>query len=571
MQIKEIFSQSRPFLVYAGVFSFFVKLLSLSPVLFMMSVFHQVLESRSVETLFVLAGIFLFATLIDAILDTLNTRLFVRFGDTVYLQLRGPVLSALLHTRKGSNPDNHALDDLDTVRSWLGGSGLKALFEIPWIPLFIWILWLFHPSLAVLAIVSSLVLFSLTFLEDAVAADAQIKAGLKLRQSRDFIHYACENTEAVTALSMQGSIRNRWEVLNDDYLDNSFVAKSRTSTIVAFSRFVRTALSLVAMTIAAYLVITVQGMSSGVILASTIVMGKTLAPIIHVLGSWRSLVSFRASWKRLDTLLQGSQGAGQGFRNPPPTGELSVENILFYLEKDRTILRGVNFRLAAGEMLGVVGASASGKTSLAKLMVGIYQPSDGVIRLDGIDVFQWARNGMGEHIGYLPQDLQLFRGTVAENIARMGDAYQSVEAVVEAAKRARIHDMIVRLPKGYDTEIGEGGRILSGGQRRMIGLARALYGRPRFLVLDEPNSNLDGRSEAVLLEVIRHLKADGVTVVIVAHKPSILQDADKMLVLSQGRTLLFGEREEVMKQLGDVSEIGAQSRERPRKKIIASA
>ncbi|MBM3203578.1 ATP-binding cassette domain-containing protein, partial [Candidatus Woesearchaeota archaeon] len=236
-----------------------------------------------------------------------------------------------------------------------------------------------------------------------------------------------------------------------------------------------------------------------------------------------------------------------------------------------TILRGVNFRLAAGEMLGVVGASASGKTSLAKLMVGIYPPSDGVIRLDGIDVFQWARNGMGEYIGYLPQDLQLFRGTVAENIARMGEAYQSVDAVVEAARRARVHDMIVRLPKGYDTEIGEGGRILSGGQRRMIGLARALYGRPRFLVLDEPNSNLDGRSEAVLLEVIRHLKAEGVTIVIVAHKPSILQDADKMLVLNQGRTLLFGAREEVMKQLGEVSEIGTQPRERTRKKGMVSA
>ncbi|MEY4195623.1 MAG: hypothetical protein RLZZ226_1991 [Pseudomonadota bacterium] len=570
IQIKDLFSRFRPFLIYAGIFSFFVKLLSLSPVLFMMSVFHQVLESRSVETLFVLAGVFLFATLIDAILDTLNTRLFARFGDTVYLELRGPVLSALLHNRKAAANDNHALDDLDTVRSYLGGTGLKALFEIPWIPIFVWILWLFHPSLAVLAIVSSIILFSLTFLEDAVAADAQVRAGLKLRESRDFIHYACENAEAVTALSMQGSIRSRWEILNDEYLDHSFTARSRASTIVAFSRFVRTALSLLAMTTAAYLCITVQGMSSGVILASTIVMGKTLAPIIHVLSSWRSLVSFRASYKRLNALLQAGQQPGQGFRNPPPTGELSVENILFYLDRDRTILRGVNFRLAAGEMLGVVGASASGKTSLAKLMVGIHQPSDGVIRLDGIDVSQWARNGLGEHIGYLPQDLQLFKGTVAENIARMGHAYQSVDAVVDAARRARVHDMIVRLPRGYDTEIGEGGRILSGGQRRMIGLARALFGRPRFLVLDEPNSNLDGRSEAVLLEVLRQLKTEGVTIVIVAHKPSILQDADKMLVLNQGRPLLFGAREEVLRQLGEVSETDTRSSSgRPRKKVIS--
>lgn len=554
IQIKDIFSQFRPYLIYAGFFSFVVKLLSLAPVLFMMAVFHQVLESRSVETLFVLVGIFLFATLIDAILDTLKTRLFSRFGDTVYLKLRRPVLSALLYTRKGGGIDSHALEDLDTVRSFLGGAGLSALFEVPWIPLFIWILWYFHPSLAVLAIVSSIILFSLTFLEDAVAAESQVKAGLKLRESRDFIHYACENVEAVTALSMQDHIQYRWETLNDEYLHHSFLARSRASTIVAFSRFVRTALNLLAMTTAAYLCIAVQGMSSGVILASTIVMGKTLAPIIHVLSSWRSLISFRASYKRLDTLLKSAQNLGEGFRNPAPTGELSVENVLFYLDKDRTILRGINFQIAAGETLGVVGASASGKTTLAKLMVGIHQPSDGVIRLDGIDVFQWARNGMGDYIGYLPQDLQLFKGTVAENIARMKDAYQHVDAVVEAARRAQVHDMIVRLPKGYDTDIGESGKILSGGQRRMIGLARALFGRPRLLVLDEPNASLDGRSEAVLLDVIKQLKSDGVTLIIVAHKPSILQDADKMLVLNQGRPMLFGDRRDVMKQLSDVGD-----------------
>lgn len=569
MQIKDVFHTCRGFLIYAGIFSFFVKVLALAPVMFMMAVFHQVLESRSVETLFVLAAVFLFAVLIDALIDTLTTRLFTRFGDTVYMKLRGPVLGALLSIRKGGGIDNHALDDLDAVRAFLSGAGLKALFEIPWIPIFIWVLWMFHPSLAVLALISSVILFSLTFLEDLITANAQIKAGLKAREAQDFIHYACENAEAITALSMQDNIRRRWEVLNDEYLDNAFAAKKRASAVVAFSRFVRSALSLVAMATAAYLCITVQGISNGVILASTIVMGKTLGPIVQVLSSWRSLISFRSAYRRLETLLKSSQDQEQRFRYPAPRGEVSVENILFYLDKDRTILRGVNFRLEAGEILGVVGASASGKTSLAKLMVGIYQPSDGVIRLDGIDVFQWARNGMGEYIGYLPQDLQLFKGTVAENIARMGNAYEHVEAVVEAAKRARVHDMIVRLPKGYDTDIGESGKILSGGQRRLLGLARALFRNPRYLVLDEPNSNLDGRAEAVLLEVIRSLKADGVTTVIIAHKPSILQDADKMLVLSQGRTLMFGEREEIMKQLGEVSEIGMAREQRPRKGIRA--
>jgi PrtD family type I secretion system ABC transporter len=565
--LREVFSTCRSFFIFAGIFSFFTKLLALSPVLFMMTLFHQVLESRSVETLIVITGVFLFATVIDASLDALCTQLFIRFGDTVYVRLRGEVLNAVLKVRKQGGIDNHGLDDLDTIRSYLSGAGIKAVFEIPWIPIFIFVLWLFHPYLAILAIISALILFGLTFLEDLVAADKQVRAGLKSRQSNDFINHTCQNAEVVAALSMQGNIQKRWETLNNEYMSDSFAAKRRTGGIVAVSKFVRSALHLVAMGTAAYLVISDKGVSSGVILASTILMGKTLGPIIQVLSSWRSFVSFRSAYKRLDTLLKNSQGLEKGFRNLPPVGQLAVENILFFLDKDRTILRGVNFKLDEGEVLGVVGASASGKTSLAKLMVGIYQPSDGVIRLDGIDVFQWSQNGLGEFIGYLPQDLQLFKGTVAENIARMGDAYQHVEAVVEAAKRARVHDMIVRLPKGYDTDIGESGKILSGGQRRQIGLARALFGRPRFVVLDEPNSNLDGRSELVLLEVIRGLKADGVTVVIIGHKPSLLQDVDKMLVLGQGKQLMFGPREEIMKQLGEVSEIGGVS-ERARKGVL---
>jgi PrtD family type I secretion system ABC transporter len=569
MSLREAFAKCRSFIIFAAIFSFFVKLLSLSPVLFMLTVFDRVLSTRSVETLIVLFGLFIFATAIDAILDALTSQLLIRFGDTVFMQLRNVVLGAVLKVKKQGGINNHALEDLENIRSFLSGGGMKAFFDIPWIPIFLFVLWAFHPSLALLAGISSLILFGLTFLEEIVAAKKQAQASQKTRESNDFISAVCQNAELVTALSMQGNIQKRWETLNNDYLGASFQAKKRTAAVVAISKFVRTAVLKSAMAWAAFLVISPNAnISTGVILASTIVMGKALGPILHLLSSWRSFVNFRMAYKRLDTLLKENQQIGEGFRNLPPSGQLSVENILFFLDKDRTLLRGINFRLEAGSVLGVVGASASGKTTLAKLMVGIFQPSDGVIRLDGVDVFQWSQNGLGEYIGYLPQELQLFKGTVAENIARMGDAYQCVEAVVEAAKRARVHDMIVRLPKGYDTEIGEGGRILSGGQKRQIGLARALFGRPSFVVLDEPNSNLDGRSELVLLEVIRDMKAAGVTVVIIAHKPSILQDADQLLVLGQGKQLMFGPREEVMRRLGEVSDMDV-APEKTKKKVLS--
>lgn len=552
MKLRDMFAECRPFFVYGGVFGFFAGLLALAPAFYMLQVFNRVLSTRSLETLFVLSVIFLIALAVDAILDALRARLFIRLGDSLYAKLREPVLSAVLRYGKQGGAQKHGLEDLDNLRTFLSGSGLKALFEIPWIPIFFAVLWSFHPVLAVIAIVSALIMFGLTYLEELVTKKNQLEANARRRESADFIGQVLRNAEVVSALGMQRNAQSRWQAIDDNYLAQSFLARKKISGITGFSKFTRQALSVASMGTAAYLIITVAGISPSIMLASTIILGKTVAPIVTVLNSWRSFIDFRLAYRRLDDLI-GDGLAREGFKHLPPKGQVSVEKILFYLERDRTILNGVDFELEPGEALGVIGASASGKTSLARLMVGLYKPNDGVIRLDGADVFLWSQSGMGEHIGYLPQDQQLFAGTVAENIARMGEAYSQVEPVVEAAQRTGIHEMILGLPKGYDTEIGSGGALLSGGQRQLIALARALFGRPQFVVLDEPNSNLDGQSELLLMEVLRNLKAEGVTVVIIAHKPSILQDVDKLLVLGQGKQLMFGPREEILGRLGHTS------------------
>ncbi len=557
MTPREVLSKCRWFYVYLGIFSFIISLLSLSTPMYMMTVFDRVLSSRSTSTLFVLSLIFVFALAIQSVLDSQRTRLFKQLGDTIYAKLRQTVFDSVLRFRMQGEIDKHAMDDLDIVKNFISGSGLKAAFEIPWIPIFLFVLWLFHPALFMIALGTAVILFALTYLEELVTSRNQSEANRKQRESRDLMGHVIKNAEVVGALAMQKSIQGRWERVNDQYLEQSRQATQKVGLITGFSGFVKSVLHILAIATAAYLVINVQGVSPGVMIASTILMGKAISPILLVLNTWRSFIGFREAYQRLGELLKDRVGEVEGLRLAAPLGDLSVENLLFFLDRERTILNGINFKLESGQTLGVVGSSGSGKSSLARLMVGTYKASDGTIRLDGADVFHWARNGLGEHIGYLPQDQQLFAGTVAENIARMGDAFGKVEEVVDAAKRAGAHEMILRLPKGYDTDIGVAGNKLSGGQRQLIALARALFERPRFVVLDEPNTFLDGQSELTLLAAIRTLKAENVTLVIVSHKPSILQDADKILVLGQGKQLMFGPREEIMRRLGHVSGVVA--------------
>lgn len=558
MRLRSLFLQCRPFFVYAGVFSFVGSLLALTPSLYMLTVFDRVLSSRSNETLIALTVIFSFALAIESVIEAERTRLFSRLGYLVFGKLRSDVLRGILHFRRQQTDIRHALIDLEEIQIFLSGTGIRAAFEIPWIPIYLFVLWLFHPVLSMIAMGSAVVMFGLTYLEELITVRNQRQASIEHRNSEAFIAEAFQNTEIVDALSMQDSVENRWAEINDRYLEEAFSAKKKVSAISALSKFIRGALQLASMGTAAYLVINVQGVSPGVVIASTIILGKTVAPILMVLESWRSFISFRESFHRIDMLLSDSGAFSKGFRHDPPTGSVRVEKLLFFLNKDRMILNGLDFSLKAGDSLGIIGSSASGKTTLARLLVGLYVPSDGSVRIDGLDVHTWSANGLGTYIGYLPQDHQLFSGTVAENICRMGDPSESPVKVLEAAKLAQVHDLIIKLPKGYDTEVGPEGRYLSGGQCQLIALARALYGSPRLIVLDEPNSNLDGASEVHLLEVIRKLKELKVTVVVISHKPSILQDMEYLLVLGEGRQLMFDRHDAVMSRLQSQNVVATQ-------------
>jgi len=557
MMPREVLSQCRWYFLYMLFFSFLIRVLHLATAIYMLVIFDTVVPSKSNPTLFVISAIFLYAIIIQTILEYLQDRLFRQLGETIYVRMRRAVFDTIMRFSNQGEVQKHAMDDLEIFKSFIAGQGMQTLISIPWIPLFLFVLWAFHFALFLVCLITAAILFSLTMIEEITLSGNQAESNKKLRESRDLMANIVKNSEVIGAMSMHDNVLKRWASVNDEYQERSRSAMRKAGIVMGISSFVKNALHIVSMTVAAYLIINIQGMTLGVMIASNILMSKAIGPILGVLGAWRGFLNFREAYRRLEDLLKDRQGAQEGLKLAPPEGHLSVESLLFFLDRERTILNGVNFQLEAGQTLGVIGSSASGKSSLARLMVGIFKPCDGTVRLDGADVHHWSQNGLGEYIGYLPQEQQLFSGTVAENIARMGDANSKVAEVVDAAKRAGAHEMILRLPKGYDTEIGPTGGKLSGGQRQLIALARALCGRPKFIVLDEPNTYLDGQSELMLLAALRTLKAEGVTVVIVSHKPSLLQDADKILVLGQGKQVMFGPREEVMRKLGHVSGVVA--------------
>jgi PrtD family type I secretion system ABC transporter len=538
-----------PIMTYAGLLSLVIDLLSLASPLYMMVVFDRVLTSRSNETLFVLTAIFAYALALEVLIDKLRTRLFAQLGETVFARLREPVIARVLDFRTDTGEQGHALEDLETLKGFLSGTPLKAAFEIPWIPIFLMVLWAFHPVLALIALVSALILFGLTYLEEVVTKGNQLRTIARDREARDYLQHAVKNAEVLTALNMTPRIGASWENLNEAFHVEARKARTKIGLIQAFSRFTRGILSMGSMATAAYLVINVDGVSPGVTIASTIILGRATAPILTVLNSWKSFIMARLAYQRLDSLLNQHASGTKRFEPPAPKGQLRVERLLYVIRRERTVLNGIHFELAPGEALGIMGASGSGKTTLARLLVGIYQPNEGVARLDGADVFQWSQAGLGQWIGYAPQDQQLFPGTVAENIARMEQAHVLVEEVVAAARRVGAHEIFLKMPKGYDTEVGVGGAFLSGGQRQLVALARACFGEPKLLVLDEPNTFLDGDAEAMLLEMVRQNREDGVTQVIISHKPSLFQDVDKILYLGESRQLLFGPRDEVFARL----------------------
>jgi PrtD family type I secretion system ABC transporter len=553
--VRDLVGGMRRYFVYAGLFSLAINALLLVPAIYMLQVFDRVLSSRSEETLVMLSVAALLALAMMAALDVVRARLLAACGVVLDRRLGPQVLEGLLaQTARLSGAEHlNGLRDVATLRNFLVGAGVVALFDAPWLPLFLLLIYLFHPVLGAVALGGAVLMLALAVLNERLThapLEQVLAAG---RRAGRFVDAAAGNAETVNALGMQSAVTRRWQSLNEAALGEQALASGLGATFAGLTKFTRQFIQMAMLGIGAYLVI-VQHLSAGVMIAATLILGRALAPVEMLVAGWRHLVEVRGAWRRLEQLFAANPPSQPGTPLPVPQGRLAAERVVYgFAGADRPALRGVSFELQPGESLGVIGPTAAGKSTLARLAVGVWKPASGAVRLDGADVAAWEREALGPHIGYVPQAVGLFAGTVAENIARLGTP--DGEAVVRAAQRAHAHDMILRLPKGYDTQVGEAGAALSPGQRQRVALARALFGEPRLVVLDEPNANLDAQGDEALLRTLRDLKESRVTVLVVAHRPSLLAGVDKLLVLKDGVAELFGPRAEIMARVTRVAPV----------------
>lgn len=544
LPMRALLQQLRPYLIRCGLLSLGLNLLLLAPTLYTLVVFDRVLTSFSEETLVVLTVGAIGALVLAFLLDLLRSRIFALAGISLERQLAPQVIAGLLNRAVRLSPADfqQGMRDVGSVRSFLAGQGIQALFDAPWLPFYLVLMFLFHPLLGGLAVASVLLLLALTIIADR-ATTSRIEAALsESRTSNAFLDAALRNAEVVNALGMRRGLTTSWQQRAAPGLDTQKEVALLRARVLAIGRLVRQALQLLTLGAGAWLVIH-DNLAPGIMVAATIILGRALQPLEGILSGWRSLIEVRGAYRRLvqlDDLQQPDRTA-----LPAPSGELRCENLVFsHAPGLKPAVRGVSLQLAAGEALAIIGPSGAGKSTLARLIVGHWKPQSGTVRLDGADTAQWQRDALGVHLGYVPQDVELFPCTVAENIARLGPVDSA--AVVAAGQRARAHEVILGLAQGYDTPLGDGGAQVSAGQRQRIALARAVYGAPRLIVMDEPNSNLDTDGEEALVQAMRALKADGVTQVIVTHRPSLLAAVDKVLVMRDGAVELFGPRDQVL-------------------------
>jgi PrtD family type I secretion system ABC transporter len=539
-------SRFRPHFVAAAGFSLVINVLMLVPALFMLQVFDRVLTSRSAETLIMLSLLAVGALVIMAYLDVIRARLLT--ASAVYLErLLGPRLLADM-IRRGADPGRrealHGLRDVGALRTFLTGPGILALFDAPWAPVYVLVIYLFHPLLGAVALAGTVIMLVLAVFNEKLSRRPLEAMQLDARRAGRFADQSIGNAEVARALGMVENLARGWEGLSRKGLENQLDANRSASMLTSATRFMRQFLQVAMLGAGAWLVID-QQTTSGVMIAATILLSRALAPVETAIAGWKGLVDARAAYARIEQMIAEMPNEEAATELPAPNGALSVERVVFgFRGQDRPVIKQVSFRLEPGQTLAIVGPSAAGKSTLARLIVGLWKPAMGTVRLDNADISAWPRKRLGPYVGYLPQDVELFAGTVSQNIARMGEVDSA--AVVEAGRRAHVHDMVLRLPQGYDTPIGEGGMFLSAGQRQRIALARALYGSPKLVVLDEPNSNLDVEGEAALAEAVSRLKAAKVTLVIITHRSRLLTSVDRILLLRDGVVEKFGPPAEML-------------------------
>ncbi len=548
-ELESVLLSFRDAFFTVGVFSFFINLILLVPAIYMLQIYDRVLMSRNEVTLFVITAIALGFYVLMGALEAARSLVLVRVSNKLDMALNSRVFTAAFEHRLklGRGNPGQALADLTNVRQFLTGNGLFAFFDAPWAPVFIVVITFLHPLLGGLSLLGAIVLFFMAWLMEAATRKPLAQANLHAAASQQFANNNLRNAEVIEAMGMLDNLIQRWFERQKKMLAMQALASERAGRISALTKLVRIALQSLILGVGGWLAID-GTITPGAMIAASILMGRALAPVELAIATWKQFIGARAAYHRLDKLLSDFPPRQPGMSLPPPEGRVSVEQLVAGAPGSQVpILKGVNFSLQPGEVLGIIGPSASGKSTLARLLVGVWPAMSGKVRLDGADVYTWNKAELGRYVGYLPQDIELFDGTIAENIARFGEI--DAEKVVEAARRAGVHEMILRFPKGYDTPIGEAGSVLSGGQRQRIALARALYGDPVLIVLDEPNSNLDDSGEAALVQAVLQLKQAGRTVVLITHRTSILAVVDKLLLLVDGSVQLFGPRNEVLAAL----------------------
>ncbi|MCJ8323507.1 MAG: type I secretion system permease/ATPase [Rhizobiales bacterium] len=542
----KILSISKRAFIFVGLFSFIINMLLLVSPIFMLQLYDRVLTSGSADTLIVLTGLAVFLIAILGSLEMVRSRIMVRLGVDIDKQLHVPVFMSVINRslRADKSKSTQAIRDLDSIRQFFSGAGLFAFFDAPWTPFYLLIIFIMHPLLGSIALVAAIIIFITALIAEISSRAPTLDASEFSARANSFAETSLRNASVIKAMGMTNQIGEKWRSNHAKMISAQTKAANRMAILMGWSKAFRIMVQILILAAGGWLAIN-QEITPGIIIAASIISGRALAPVEQAISSWRSFVAARAARKRLAQALKLAQTSDANITLPQPKGVVKVERLVGApAGVQKPILKGINFELEAGEILSIIGNSASGKTTLMQFLAGIWPPFSGNISIDGAETCNLHTNDRAKFIGYLPQDVELFDGNVKENIARFTDFTD--QDVVKAAQAANCHELILALPQGYETQIGASGGHLSGGQRQRIALARAVFGKPALILLDEPNASLDTKGEAALALAIQNLKAENISVILVSHSVNLLKLSDKLLLLENGEMRKFGPTEAVI-------------------------
>ena len=548
--LNDAFRSIKGYFLYAVLFSASVNILMLTPIIYMLQVFDRVVSSGSMSTLMMLTLLMILLLSSAGSFEWVRSRLLVAANVRLESALRDPLSKAgFTATLVTGNPNgaSQVMSDLLALRQFITGNGAFAVMDAPWSLFYIGVMFLFHPMFGIAAIISAVIMILLAVITQKATSEKLLKANQLTNTANISFRSNLRNAEVIHGMGMAANIRKRDSLLYDAASDEQAVASTIAGRLAAISKSFRMISQSILLGMGAYLALNGE-ISPGLMIAGSLLLGRALAPIDMMVGNWKGFVEVKSQFNRIRDALAAFPAENDRMNLPAPSGSLSVENIILIPPGAQVAsVKGVGFQLAAGDALGLIGPSAAGKTSLARAILGVWPLRAGTVRLDGAEISQWDRNDLGPYLGYLPQDIELFDGSIADNICRFSE--QDSEKIIEASKTAGIHEMILHLPEGYDTVLNSNAGALSAGQRQRVGLARAIYGQPKLVILDEPNSNLDDQGERDLLAALRRMKESGRTVIVITHRMSILSVVDKLLVMKDGAVVKFGDKDEVLKAM----------------------